>query len=258
MIARTSSSTWVRGVVEMFATEGIDVEALFRDARLNIAVLLDPAGRFSIDDGQPALGNGGSPLRQRDARAVARARPHLRQARRRRPRDDGLPDPARCAGAAGTLHGRGEQRRDLRVGPSGRGLLVRAWSSWRGAAGAEATGRVRDADDAGVLQLDHWSQASDPRGRVCVPGAGRRQAASRGLRVPGSTSAAPPTGPSCANAIWTCRCRRAIPAWRRCMPAWSRSSSNASRSRRRAIRSVCSWRSAWRRPSLVARTSPKR
>jgi len=50
MIARTSSSTWVRGVVEMFATEGIDVEALFRDARLNIAVLLDPAGRFSIDD----------------------------------------------------------------------------------------------------------------------------------------------------------------------------------------------------------------
>lgn len=50
MIARTSSSTWVRGVVEMFAAEGIDVEALFRDARLDIALLLDPAGRFSIDD----------------------------------------------------------------------------------------------------------------------------------------------------------------------------------------------------------------
>ena len=50
MIARTSSSAWVRGVAEMFAAEGIDVEALFRDARLDIAVLLNPAGRFSIDD----------------------------------------------------------------------------------------------------------------------------------------------------------------------------------------------------------------
>ena len=50
MIARTSSSAWVRGVAEMFAAEGVDVEALFRDARLDIALLLDPAGRFSIDD----------------------------------------------------------------------------------------------------------------------------------------------------------------------------------------------------------------
>ena len=50
MIARTSSSAWVRGVVEMFAAEGIDVEALFRDARLDIATLRDPARRFSIDD----------------------------------------------------------------------------------------------------------------------------------------------------------------------------------------------------------------
>ena len=50
MIARTSSSAWVRGVVDMFRAEGIDVQALFRDARLDIAVLLDPAGRFSIDD----------------------------------------------------------------------------------------------------------------------------------------------------------------------------------------------------------------
>ena len=36
MIARTSSSAWVRGVVEMFAAEGIDVEALFRDAGLDM------------------------------------------------------------------------------------------------------------------------------------------------------------------------------------------------------------------------------
>jgi len=50
MIARTSSSGWVRGVVEMFAAEGVDVDALFRDAGLDIAPLNDPAGRFSIDD----------------------------------------------------------------------------------------------------------------------------------------------------------------------------------------------------------------
>jgi len=50
MTLRTSSSAWVRGVVEMFAAEGVDVDTLFRDARLDIADLLDPAGRFSIDD----------------------------------------------------------------------------------------------------------------------------------------------------------------------------------------------------------------
>ena len=50
MIERTSSSAWVKGVVEMFAAEGVDVDALFRDARLDIAVLNDPDGRFSIDD----------------------------------------------------------------------------------------------------------------------------------------------------------------------------------------------------------------
>lgn len=50
MIMRTSSSAWVRGVVEMFAAEGIDVPALFRDAGLDISLLDDPAGRFSIDD----------------------------------------------------------------------------------------------------------------------------------------------------------------------------------------------------------------
>ena len=50
MILRTSSSAWVRGVVEMFAAEGVDVDALFRDAGLDISVLRDPAGRVSIDD----------------------------------------------------------------------------------------------------------------------------------------------------------------------------------------------------------------
>ncbi len=50
MIARTSSTAWVRGVVEMFAVEGLDARRLFHDAGLDIAVLDDPDGRFSIDD----------------------------------------------------------------------------------------------------------------------------------------------------------------------------------------------------------------
>jgi len=50
MIARTSSSAWVRGVVDMFRAEGLDAQALFRDAALDISVLDDPEGRFSIDD----------------------------------------------------------------------------------------------------------------------------------------------------------------------------------------------------------------
>lgn len=50
MIARTSSSAWVRGVVGMFRAEGLDPQALFRDAGLDIGVLDDPDGRFSIDD----------------------------------------------------------------------------------------------------------------------------------------------------------------------------------------------------------------
>lgn len=50
MIDRTSSSAWVKGVVDMFAAEGLDVDVLFRDAGLDIAVLDEPAGRLSIDD----------------------------------------------------------------------------------------------------------------------------------------------------------------------------------------------------------------
>lgn len=50
MIARTSSAAWVRGVVDMFQAEGVDIEALLRDAGLRIAKLGDPAARFSIDD----------------------------------------------------------------------------------------------------------------------------------------------------------------------------------------------------------------
>ena len=37
MIERTSSSTWVRGVVEMFAAEGVDTTALLREAGIGAA-----------------------------------------------------------------------------------------------------------------------------------------------------------------------------------------------------------------------------
>ena len=50
LIERTSSSAWVRGVVEMFAAEGVDIDALLRDAGFDRAALDDPIQRFSIDD----------------------------------------------------------------------------------------------------------------------------------------------------------------------------------------------------------------
>lgn len=50
VIARTSSLAWVAGVVEMFATEGVDTAALFAEAGLDIGLLDDPESRFTIDD----------------------------------------------------------------------------------------------------------------------------------------------------------------------------------------------------------------
>ena len=50
MIERGSSAAWVKGVVEMFAAEGVDVDALLRDAGFEADVLNDPQRRFSIDD----------------------------------------------------------------------------------------------------------------------------------------------------------------------------------------------------------------
>ncbi len=50
VIERNSSSTWVRGVVEMFAAAGVDIDALLRDAGVERAALHDPSQRFSIDD----------------------------------------------------------------------------------------------------------------------------------------------------------------------------------------------------------------
>ncbi len=50
MIERTSSSTWVRGVVEMFAAEGVDTTALLREAGIERTALDDPTQRISIDE----------------------------------------------------------------------------------------------------------------------------------------------------------------------------------------------------------------
>lgn len=50
MIDRNTSSAWVRGVVEMFAAEGVDIDALCRDTGLARDALDDPARRYSIDE----------------------------------------------------------------------------------------------------------------------------------------------------------------------------------------------------------------
>jgi AraC-like DNA-binding protein len=46
---RTSSSTWVKGVADMFASQGIDVPRLFRTAGLDIRLLDQPDARFGAD-----------------------------------------------------------------------------------------------------------------------------------------------------------------------------------------------------------------
>lgn len=65
---RTSSSTWVRGVADMFASQGIDVARLFAAVHLDFQALTIPDARFDADkitelwelavvwSGNPALG----------------------------------------------------------------------------------------------------------------------------------------------------------------------------------------------------------
>lgn len=65
---RTSSSTWVKGVADMFASQGIDVPRLFRAAGVDIQLLDKPGARFGAEkiselwelavawSGKPALG----------------------------------------------------------------------------------------------------------------------------------------------------------------------------------------------------------
>ena len=50
MIERGSSAAWVKGVLEMFAAEGVDVDALLRDAGFDAGVLDDTQRRYSIDE----------------------------------------------------------------------------------------------------------------------------------------------------------------------------------------------------------------
>ncbi len=68
MIERTSSSTWVKGVAAMFASQGLDVPRLFRSAGVDMKLLDNPNARFHADkvtelwdlavawSGNPALG----------------------------------------------------------------------------------------------------------------------------------------------------------------------------------------------------------
>jgi AraC-like DNA-binding protein len=46
---RTSSSTWVKGVADMFASQGIDVPKLFKTAKLDIQLLDRPEARFDVE-----------------------------------------------------------------------------------------------------------------------------------------------------------------------------------------------------------------
>jgi AraC-like DNA-binding protein len=50
MTERTSAATWLKGVAHMFAAQGLDVPALFANARLDIHQLDDPQARYSADD----------------------------------------------------------------------------------------------------------------------------------------------------------------------------------------------------------------
>ena len=42
---RTSSSTWVKGIADMFASQGVDTPRLFRAARLDVGLLDRPDAR---------------------------------------------------------------------------------------------------------------------------------------------------------------------------------------------------------------------
>lgn len=65
---RTSSSTWVKGLADMFASQGIDVAQVFKAAKLDIRLLDQPDARFDVEkiselwelavawSGNPALG----------------------------------------------------------------------------------------------------------------------------------------------------------------------------------------------------------
>ena len=47
---RTSSCTWTKGILEMFASQGVDVPRLVKTAGLDPARLENPAERFGADE----------------------------------------------------------------------------------------------------------------------------------------------------------------------------------------------------------------
>src|SRR5690606_29853705 len=65
---RTSSATWVKGIADMFASQGLDLPRLFSAAGIDIAQLQQPDARFDAEEisrlwelavawsGNPALG----------------------------------------------------------------------------------------------------------------------------------------------------------------------------------------------------------
>jgi AraC-like DNA-binding protein len=75
-VDRTSSSAWVRGLVEMFASQGVDVPRLFAAAQLPVARMHDPNGRFTPDEvtrlWEFALASTGNPVLGIDAELAAR------------------------------------------------------------------------------------------------------------------------------------------------------------------------------------------
>jgi AraC-like DNA-binding protein len=75
-VERNSSSAWVRGLADMFASQGIDVPRLFAAANLPVARLQDANGRFSADEvsrlWEIAVAWSGNPVLGIDAELAAR------------------------------------------------------------------------------------------------------------------------------------------------------------------------------------------
>jgi len=50
MSKRTTSAVWVRGIAEMLAAEGLDVEQLFAAAKIDATMLDKPGGRLPSEN----------------------------------------------------------------------------------------------------------------------------------------------------------------------------------------------------------------
>ena len=54
MMHRTSSSTWVKGIADMFASQGVDTPRLFRAARLDVGIRGGVVGYWHLYTGEEA------------------------------------------------------------------------------------------------------------------------------------------------------------------------------------------------------------